>query len=113
MCLCWHTQIHIYRASWRFQLGIALDLYLHHLTIHDRLENSSLVTLTFSSFSSFFLFFPCCLPSLPTMGQFQSAEVCTAPACIQAASHILENLAPNWKDMDPCTDFDKSEYKPT
>lgn len=47
------------------------------------------------------------------MGQFQSAEVCTTPACIQAASHILENLAPNWKDMDPCTDFDKSEYKPT
>ncbi|KAK4656350.1 hypothetical protein QC762_0059480 [Podospora pseudocomata] len=41
------------------------------------------------------------------MGQFQSAEVCTTPACIQAASHILENLAPNWKDMDPCTDFDK------
>ncbi|KAK0667115.1 hypothetical protein QBC41DRAFT_229122 [Cercophora samala] len=41
------------------------------------------------------------------MGQFQSAEVCTTPVCIQAASHILQNLAPNWKDMDPCTDFDK------
>ncbi|KAK4237588.1 hypothetical protein C8A03DRAFT_34440 [Achaetomium macrosporum] len=41
------------------------------------------------------------------MGQWQSQPVCTTPACIHAASHILQNLAPNWAEMDPCTQFDK------
>ncbi|KAK0736488.1 hypothetical protein B0T21DRAFT_181103 [Apiosordaria backusii] len=41
------------------------------------------------------------------MGQFQSTEVCTTPACIQTAAHLLGNLAPHWKDMDPCTNFDE------
>ncbi|KAK4198127.1 hypothetical protein QBC40DRAFT_267043 [Triangularia verruculosa] len=41
------------------------------------------------------------------MGQFQSTEVCTTPACIQTASHLLGNLAPHWRDMDPCTNFDE------
>ncbi|KAK3989628.1 hypothetical protein QBC44DRAFT_241097 [Cladorrhinum sp. PSN332] len=41
------------------------------------------------------------------MGQFSSTEVCTAPSCLHAASNILHNLAPHWKTMDPCTDFEK------
>ncbi|KAK4155279.1 hypothetical protein C8A00DRAFT_42081 [Chaetomidium leptoderma] len=41
------------------------------------------------------------------MGQWQSQEVCTTPACVHGASHVLKNLAPNWAEMDPCTDFDK------
>jgi hypothetical protein len=43
------------------------------------------------------------------MGQWQSQPVCTTPSCIHAASFVLKNLAPDWKKMDPCTDFDKSE----
>jgi endothelin-converting enzyme len=42
------------------------------------------------------------------MGQWQSQPVCTTLACIHAASYILQNLAPNWAEMDPCTEFDKS-----
>lgn len=44
------------------------------------------------------------------MGQWQSQPVCTSPACVQAASSILRNLAPDWQQMDPCTEFDKSEW---
>jgi endothelin-converting enzyme len=47
------------------------------------------------------------------MGQWQSQPTCTTPACIQAASHVLSGLAPNWAQMDPCTNFDKSEQPPT
>ncbi|KAK3304769.1 uncharacterized protein B0T15DRAFT_419132 [Chaetomium strumarium] len=41
------------------------------------------------------------------MGQWHSQPTCLTPACIHAASHILQNLAPNWAEMDPCTQFDK------
>ncbi|KAL2265836.1 hypothetical protein VTJ83DRAFT_6936 [Remersonia thermophila] len=41
------------------------------------------------------------------MGQWQSQEVCNTPACIHASSMILKTLAPNWRDFDPCTEFDK------
>ncbi|KAK3898313.1 hypothetical protein C8A05DRAFT_38101 [Staphylotrichum tortipilum] len=41
------------------------------------------------------------------MGQWQSQEVCTTPACIHAASTLLKGLHPNWAQIDPCTDFDK------
>jgi hypothetical protein len=44
------------------------------------------------------------------MGQWQSQPVCTSPACLHASSYILENLAPNWEQMDPCTEFDQSEW---
>ena len=43
------------------------------------------------------------------MGQWQSQPVCNAPACLHVASTILKNLAPNWAEMDPCTEFDKSK----
>ncbi|KAK3293670.1 uncharacterized protein B0H64DRAFT_346360 [Chaetomium fimeti] len=41
------------------------------------------------------------------MGQWQSSTVCTTPACVHGASYVLKNLAPNWEQMDPCTEFDK------
>ncbi|KAK4174659.1 hypothetical protein QBC36DRAFT_380000 [Triangularia setosa] len=41
------------------------------------------------------------------MGQFQSTEVCTTPACVQVAANLLGNLAPHWRDIDPCTNFDE------
>ncbi|KAK3372274.1 hypothetical protein B0H63DRAFT_291212 [Podospora didyma] len=34
-------------------------------------------------------------------------DVCLTPACIHASSEILYNLAPNFKDLDPCTDFEE------
>jgi endothelin-converting enzyme len=45
------------------------------------------------------------------MGQWHSQPTCMTPACIHAASHILQNLAPHWAEMDPCTEFDKSEQQ--
>ncbi|KAI0966575.1 hypothetical protein F4678DRAFT_484190 [Xylaria arbuscula] len=35
-----------------------------------------------------------------------STDMCTTPACIQAASRILTNIHPEYKSIDPCTDFD-------
>jgi endothelin-converting enzyme len=29
------------------------------------------------------------------------------PSCVHAASEILNNLDPNYEEIDPCTDFDK------
>ncbi|KAJ2990571.1 hypothetical protein NUW58_g2883 [Xylaria curta] len=34
------------------------------------------------------------------------ASVCTTPTCIHAASEILYNLSPDYKNLDPCTQFD-------
>ncbi|KAK4446366.1 hypothetical protein QBC34DRAFT_450803 [Podospora aff. communis PSN243] len=34
-------------------------------------------------------------------------SLCLTPACMQAASNLVWQLAPNWDRMDPCTDFDK------
>lgn len=34
-------------------------------------------------------------------------NLCTTPACIHLASEILWALAPNYTEIDPCTDFDK------
>jgi len=41
------------------------------------------------------------------MGQSGSTgnELCLKPACLHAASHVIQNLAPNWETLDPCTDF--------
>ncbi|KAH8165602.1 hypothetical protein CIB48_g2643 [Xylaria polymorpha] len=35
-----------------------------------------------------------------------STDLCTTSACIQAASRILTNLHPDYKSVDPCTNFD-------
>jgi endothelin-converting enzyme len=37
-----------------------------------------------------------------------ASALCLTPACIHAADKILTGLAPNYKDLDPCTDFDQS-----
>ncbi|KAK0657907.1 hypothetical protein B0T16DRAFT_502818 [Cercophora newfieldiana] len=34
-------------------------------------------------------------------------SLCLTPACLQVASNLAWQLAPNWDKMDPCTDFDK------
>jgi hypothetical protein len=39
-----------------------------------------------------------------------NSSVCLTPACLQAATTLVWQLAPNWDKMDPCTEFDKSEY---
>jgi endothelin-converting enzyme len=35
----------------------------------------------------------------------QAVETCLTPSCIHASSEILHNLDPNYKELDPCTDF--------
>ena len=37
----------------------------------------------------------------------KEAELCLTPACVLAASEILENMSPKYHELDPCTDFDK------
>ncbi|KAK0648606.1 hypothetical protein B0T16DRAFT_444608 [Cercophora newfieldiana] len=36
-----------------------------------------------------------------------SVETCLTPACVHASSEILYNLSPNYKELDPCTDFEE------
>ncbi|KAH7130947.1 hypothetical protein EDB81DRAFT_905670 [Dactylonectria macrodidyma] len=36
-----------------------------------------------------------------------SSDLCLTPACIHLASEILSNLATNYTEIDPCTDFDQ------
>ncbi|KAK4210502.1 putative metalloendopeptidase [Rhypophila decipiens] len=42
-------------------------------------------------------------PAVPS----SSEDICMTPACVHAASEILYNLSPNYKDIDPCTDFEE------
>ncbi|KAF2671746.1 endothelin-converting enzyme [Microthyrium microscopicum] len=35
------------------------------------------------------------------------ANTCLTPACIHASSEILYNLSPQYKELDPCTDFEE------
>ena len=35
------------------------------------------------------------------------SSVCLTPACVLAASSILENMSPRYTKIDPCTNFDK------
>ncbi|KAK4207820.1 hypothetical protein QBC37DRAFT_432880 [Rhypophila decipiens] len=41
------------------------------------------------------------------MGQSSSTEngVCSKPACVHAASNMMQNMAHNWEQLNPCTDF--------
>ncbi|KAI1471624.1 endothelin-converting enzyme 1 [Daldinia caldariorum] len=36
----------------------------------------------------------------------KTPSLCLSPACIHASSEILRNLSPEYKKIDPCTDFD-------
>jgi hypothetical protein len=35
------------------------------------------------------------------------AELCLTPACVHAASELLYNLSPNYKELDPCNNFEE------
>ncbi|KAF7550319.1 hypothetical protein G7Z17_g5809 [Cylindrodendrum hubeiense] len=43
----------------------------------------------------------------PLVLNAKSSGLCTTPACIHLASEVLWSLAPNYTDIDPCTDFDQ------
>lgn len=36
-----------------------------------------------------------------------TAELCLSPACVHAASEILYNLSPHYKELDACEDFEE------
>ncbi|KAI1075493.1 Metalloprotease [Whalleya microplaca] len=35
------------------------------------------------------------------------SDLCLTPSCVKAAAHLLENLHPNYKTLDPCENFDQ------
>jgi endothelin-converting enzyme len=37
----------------------------------------------------------------------ENAHICLTPACVHASSEILYNLSPDYKNIDPCTDFEE------
>ncbi|KDN65333.1 putative peptidase family M13 [Colletotrichum sublineola] len=43
----------------------------------------------------------------PASPNVDAGSVCNTPACIEIASDILLSLAPNYTNIDPCTDFDQ------
>ena len=36
----------------------------------------------------------------------EKATICVTPACVLAASEILQNMSPRYREIDPCTRFD-------
>lgn len=36
-----------------------------------------------------------------------NSNVCLTPECVHASSEILYNLSPNYKELDPCEDFEE------
>ncbi|KAI5379256.1 hypothetical protein J4E82_001769 [Alternaria postmessia] len=50
------------------------------------------------------------LPQLDdeTLGNYpEESELCMTPACVHAASEVLYNLSPQYKELDPCDDFEE------
>ncbi|KAI2487291.1 Endothelin-converting enzyme 1 [Pyrenophora tritici-repentis] len=43
----------------------------------------------------------------PTAVFEDESELCLTPACVHAASEILYNLSPQYKELDPCDDFEE------
>lgn len=39
-----------------------------------------------------------------------NSSLCLTPACLQAASNILWQIAPDWDKLDPCTNFERSGF---
>lgn len=37
----------------------------------------------------------------------KATGICLTPACVLAASEILQTLSPRYQDIDPCHEFDK------
>jgi endothelin-converting enzyme len=46
-------------------------------------------------------------PAQPEPAPADKSDVCLTPACVHAASEILYNLSPDYKKLDPCTDFEE------
>ncbi|KAF3358307.1 hypothetical protein VDGD_04966 [Verticillium dahliae] len=45
-------------------------------------------------------------PSAPNDSMAKD-DLCLTPACVHAASEILYNLSPDYKNLDPCSDFEE------
>ena len=64
-------------------------------------------------FAGLFSCFTSACPKLKIVVLHRSAPntrpdtVCLTPSCVIAASEIIENMSPHYRDIDPCTDFDK------
>lgn len=43
----------------------------------------------------------------PTDDYREDSELCLTPACIHAASEVLYSLSPQYKELDPCDDFEE------
>ncbi|RMZ85142.1 hypothetical protein DV738_g36, partial [Chaetothyriales sp. CBS 135597] len=43
----------------------------------------------------------------PTPNTTGEADICLSPECIHAASELLYNLSPRYKELDPCVDFEE------
>jgi endothelin-converting enzyme len=41
---------------------------------------------------------------------YELANLCTTPACIRLAWEILWGIAPNYTEVDPCTEFGQCKY---
>jgi hypothetical protein len=54
---------------------------------------------------------PWCLEKLTKLAgdsvNVDKADLCLTPACVHAASELLYNLAPNYKELDPCDNFEE------
>ena len=36
----------------------------------------------------------------------KTATICVTPTCVLAASEILQNISPRYREIDPCSNFD-------
>jgi endothelin-converting enzyme len=43
----------------------------------------------------------------PTGDYPEESELCLTPACVHAASEVLYNLSPQYKELDPCDNFEE------
>ncbi len=50
---------------------------------------------------------PCSVDYEPTGDLSKESDLCLTPACVHAASEILYNLSPQYKELDPCDNFEE------
>ena len=48
---------------------------------------------------------PCLVDDEPLGNYPEESELCMTPACVHAASEVLYNLSPQYKELDPCDDY--------
>ncbi|KAJ5130423.1 Peptidase M13 neprilysin [Penicillium bovifimosum] len=74
-----------------------------------RALRKGLSVLVFTGLITYYLVLPNVSPSTeknPSQ-HTDASPLCQTPECVHAASEILYNLDPNYKDVDPCTNFDQ------